>query len=403
MPISFSRPIRPATSRARRRRDRGARADQYRQDASRDRAHAGAFERHDRAAAAAARARGLQQVRRARRGRAGRARHRRGEDQAARTRASGSRRIEAMPRDLDVAFVAIDEIQLGADLERGHVFTDRMLNRRGRDETLVLGAATMRSMVEKLLPGANILSPPAALDVAFRGREEAHAPAAPLRDRRVLGRRSLRDRRTDPPPARRRRRRARLALAAHAQRAGRALSVGRCRLSGRDRCDRHGPQSRRRSRGVRGRPQVRRLSVPQAQSRRARPDRRPRRPRDARRDVRHHRPLPAVRARTRAGAGEPHLRFREGAAMAQQCARLRLARRACGFARADADRTGPHARADRRRYPSAGACFARRRGARFGHIARRDRAAVGGLPGSGLSQDLARRPCRDGRRPSMVS
>ena len=49
-----------------------------------------------------------------------------------------------MPRDLDVAFVAIDEIQLGADLERGHVFTDRMLNRRGREETLVLGAATMR-------------------------------------------------------------------------------------------------------------------------------------------------------------------------------------------------------------------------------------------------------------------
>src|SRR2546423_12275455 len=50
--------------------------------------------------------------------------------------------LEAMPRDLDLAFVAIDEIQFSADLERGHVFTDRMLNRRGRDETLVLGAAT---------------------------------------------------------------------------------------------------------------------------------------------------------------------------------------------------------------------------------------------------------------------
>src|SRR5712691_6042199 len=47
--------------------------------------------------------------------------------------------VEAMPRDLDVAFLAIDEVQLGADLERGHVFTDRMLNRRGREETLVLG------------------------------------------------------------------------------------------------------------------------------------------------------------------------------------------------------------------------------------------------------------------------
>src|SRR3569833_601937 len=60
--------------------------------------------------------------------------------------------VEAMPRDLDVAFLAIDEIQLGADFERGHVFTDRMLYRRAREETLVLGAATMRPMVDKLLP-----------------------------------------------------------------------------------------------------------------------------------------------------------------------------------------------------------------------------------------------------------
>src|SRR5689334_9026494 len=68
--------------------------------------------------------------------------------------------VEAMPRDLDVAFVAIDEVQLGADLERGHVFTERMLNRRGREETLVLGAATVRPMVERLLRGANIVQRP---------------------------------------------------------------------------------------------------------------------------------------------------------------------------------------------------------------------------------------------------
>ena len=80
--------------------------------------------------------------------------------------------IEAMPRDLDVAFVAIDEIQLGADLERGHVFTDRMLNRRGREETLVLGAATMRGMVEKLLPGANILSRPRLSTLHFAGEKK---------------------------------------------------------------------------------------------------------------------------------------------------------------------------------------------------------------------------------------
>ena len=80
--------------------------------------------------------------------------------------------LEAMPRDLDVAFVAIDEIQLGADLERGHVFTDRMLNRRGRDETLVLGAATMRNMVERLLPGANILSRPRLSTLNFAGEKK---------------------------------------------------------------------------------------------------------------------------------------------------------------------------------------------------------------------------------------
>jgi ATP-dependent RNA helicase SUPV3L1/SUV3 len=80
--------------------------------------------------------------------------------------------VEAMPRDLDVAFVAVDEVQLGADLERGHVFTDRMLNRRGREETLVLGAATVRPMVERLLPGANILSRPRLSQLAFAGEKK---------------------------------------------------------------------------------------------------------------------------------------------------------------------------------------------------------------------------------------
>src|SRR5579864_7709893 len=41
--------------------------------------------------------------------------------------------VEAMPRDLDVAFLAVDEVQLAADFERGHVFTDRMLHGRGRE------------------------------------------------------------------------------------------------------------------------------------------------------------------------------------------------------------------------------------------------------------------------------
>src|SRR5436853_2013610 len=80
--------------------------------------------------------------------------------------------VEAMPRDLDVAFLAVDEVQLGADLERGHVFTDRMLNRRGRDETLVLGAQTVRPMVERLLPGAHVLTRPRLSQLSFAGEKK---------------------------------------------------------------------------------------------------------------------------------------------------------------------------------------------------------------------------------------
>jgi len=80
--------------------------------------------------------------------------------------------VEAMPRELDVAFLAIDEIQLAADFERGHVFTDRMLHRRGREETLVLGAATMRPMVERLLPGASIVSRPRLSRLTFSGEKK---------------------------------------------------------------------------------------------------------------------------------------------------------------------------------------------------------------------------------------
>ncbi|MFD1333401.1 helicase-related protein, partial [Methylopila musalis] len=80
--------------------------------------------------------------------------------------------VEAMPRDLDVDFVAIDEIQLCADLDRGHVFTDRLLNLRGRYETLVLGAATMRPLVEKLLPGAHVITRPRLSQLLFAGERK---------------------------------------------------------------------------------------------------------------------------------------------------------------------------------------------------------------------------------------
>ncbi len=77
--------------------------------------------------------------------------------------------VEAMPRDLDTAFVAVDEIQLASDLDRGHVFTDRMLNQRGREETLLLGSATMRPLVEALIPGINVVTRPRLSNLGFAG------------------------------------------------------------------------------------------------------------------------------------------------------------------------------------------------------------------------------------------
>ncbi|MGL4324282.1 MAG: helicase-related protein, partial [Beijerinckiaceae bacterium] len=80
--------------------------------------------------------------------------------------------VEAMPRDLDVSFVAIDEIQLAANFDRGHVFTDRLLNRRGRGETLLIGAATMKPVVENLLPGVHVVSRPRLSQLTFAGEKK---------------------------------------------------------------------------------------------------------------------------------------------------------------------------------------------------------------------------------------
>jgi len=67
---------------------------------------------------------------------------------------------EAMPTSADLAFVALDEAQLGADRERGHVFTDRLLHARGREETMILGSATLEPMVRALVPEAEIVGRP---------------------------------------------------------------------------------------------------------------------------------------------------------------------------------------------------------------------------------------------------
>lgn len=80
--------------------------------------------------------------------------------------------VEAMPVDVEVDFLAIDEIQLAADDQRGHVFTERMLHGRGRKETWFLGASTMRQLVSELLPTAKIIEHPRFSKLSFAGQDK---------------------------------------------------------------------------------------------------------------------------------------------------------------------------------------------------------------------------------------
>src|SRR5690606_7795510 len=62
--------------------------------------------------------------------------------------------VESMPLNRRVDFLGIDEIQLAADPDRGHIFTDRLLHARGLEETMLLGADTIRPLLRKLAPEA---------------------------------------------------------------------------------------------------------------------------------------------------------------------------------------------------------------------------------------------------------
>ncbi len=74
---------------------------------------------------------------------------------------------ESMPADKPVAFLAVDEVQMAADDQRGHIFTDRILHARGQQETLFLGAETIRPLLTKLFPGANFITRPRFSDLAY--------------------------------------------------------------------------------------------------------------------------------------------------------------------------------------------------------------------------------------------
>ena len=76
---------------------------------------------------------------------------------------------EAMPMDREFAFVAIDEGQIGIDPERGHIFTDRMLHARGREETMILGSESLRPLIESLIPDAEIVTRPRFSTLSYAG------------------------------------------------------------------------------------------------------------------------------------------------------------------------------------------------------------------------------------------
>jgi ATP-dependent RNA helicase SUPV3L1/SUV3 len=77
--------------------------------------------------------------------------------------------VEAMPQDRPVSFLAVDEIQLAADPDRGHIFTNRLLHARGQDETLFLGAETMRQKLKGLIGNISFTTRPRFSHLSYMG------------------------------------------------------------------------------------------------------------------------------------------------------------------------------------------------------------------------------------------
>ena len=80
--------------------------------------------------------------------------------------------VEAMPEGLHNDFLAVDEIQLANDPERGHIFTDRLLRSRGAHETLFLGSETMRNPIKSLVPDAHFISRERFSNLVYTGSKK---------------------------------------------------------------------------------------------------------------------------------------------------------------------------------------------------------------------------------------
>ena len=86
--------------------------------------------------------------------------------------------VESMPVGRAFEFLAVDEVQLAADPERGHVFTDRLLHARGAEETMFLGSDAVRPILRRLVPGAEFISRPRLSNLSFAGyRKLSRLPA----------------------------------------------------------------------------------------------------------------------------------------------------------------------------------------------------------------------------------
>src|SRR5215475_11510227 len=80
--------------------------------------------------------------------------------------------VESMPLDRAVDFLAVDEIQLCADPERGHVFTHRLLEARGRYETLMLGSDTIKPLLRRLVRDMEYVSRPRFSMLSYTGHKK---------------------------------------------------------------------------------------------------------------------------------------------------------------------------------------------------------------------------------------
>ena len=81
--------------------------------------------------------------------------------------------VESMPVERPVSFLAVDEVQMAADPERGHFFTDRLLHARGMNETMLLGADTIRPVLNRLLPDIDIVARPRFSKLSYVGAKKA--------------------------------------------------------------------------------------------------------------------------------------------------------------------------------------------------------------------------------------